>query len=251
MKICAYCGAADPATKEHIWPKSLIDKYESLRTYNPKTNKYFVGDPVIKDVCSYCNNEDLSKLDAYLSKLYDQSFCRIVMPGEDVTFEYNYELLLRSILKISYNSSRAFGDKKVITAHEVFKKYIIKGGYSAPVLLRLQIVTGASIVGRTGGPERVLNPEAMRCATMDYDGALKHRFLIRMVAVNSYWFYLILSYKKEPEHKWKEFLNGFSSWATPAGVAVKKGDQSIYIPVSKTTYMHPSLLGKLLLADIS
>lgn len=71
MKNCAYCGKSEKLTKEHIWPNTLIKKYEDLLTYNKNQNKFYKGDAVIKDVCSECNNIHLSKLDSYLSGLFD------------------------------------------------------------------------------------------------------------------------------------------------------------------------------------
>ncbi len=74
MKSCAYCNGNGLLTKEHIWPRSLITKYEGLKTYNPRNNTFYNGEPVIKDVCATCNNVHLSKLDYYLSELYENIF---------------------------------------------------------------------------------------------------------------------------------------------------------------------------------
>lgn len=48
MSKCAYCPSTGPFTKEHIWPKALIQKYDDLKTYYPKSNKFYTGEPVIK-----------------------------------------------------------------------------------------------------------------------------------------------------------------------------------------------------------
>jgi len=134
MKKCSYCNAGGSLTKEHIWPSSLIKKYEGgLRTYNKRNHNFHDSDPVIKDVCAECNNVKLSKLDAYLSSLYDDYFASPLSPGESTEIEYDYDLLLRSLLKISYNSSRASASPKIIQAHSHFRKYILNGGYT-PVL---------------------------------------------------------------------------------------------------------------------
>jgi hypothetical protein len=45
MSKCAYCPSTGPFTKEHIWPRALIQKYDDLRTYNPKSNKFYSGEP--------------------------------------------------------------------------------------------------------------------------------------------------------------------------------------------------------------
>ena len=64
------------------------------------------GQPTIKDVCPKCNNDVLSKLDSYGLELYKRCFYRIADAGESVTFDYDYERLLRWILKLNFNSAR-------------------------------------------------------------------------------------------------------------------------------------------------
>lgn len=104
MKKCAYCGHQEKLTREHIWPDSIVNKYEHhLDTYNKRTGNFYVGDPKIKDVCEQCNNVKLSILDTYLSDLYDKYFSEPLSPGDSTKIEYDYDLLLRSLLKISYN----------------------------------------------------------------------------------------------------------------------------------------------------
>ncbi|CAK8713345.1 hypothetical protein GMJAKD_02610 [Candidatus Electrothrix aarhusensis] len=117
MKVCAYCKKENTLTREHIWPTSIIKKQfsdELKSTYNPKNNRFYPGEPVIKDVCAECNNEKLSNIDRDLALLYDEHFHDIVQPGDSVFFEYNYENLLRGLLKISFNSARAQKNKNII-----------------------------------------------------------------------------------------------------------------------------------------
>ena len=249
MSKCAYCPSTGPFTKEHIWPKSLIQKYESLKTYNPKTNKFYQGEAVIKDVCSVCNNEKLSPLDNYLSSLYDNFLGQVVEAGEPARIEFDYSLLLRALLKISYNSTRAsdnISSKKLL---QTYAKFIIDGVYCKKVVLRLQIVTSSRMVDATNGVERIIRPVMMRCALVPYDGPLAQRFCIRMIAINSFWFFIVIPYKDEPLHKWEELLDGLSKWVTPTGVLIEQTASKILIPVEKTTYLHADLFGSLLSAN--
>jgi hypothetical protein len=248
MNKCAYCSSTGPLTKEHIWPKALIKKYEALKTYNPKSNKFYIGEAIIKDVCSECNNKNLSPLDDYLSQLYDSFFHKILSPGEAANFEFDYPLLLRALLKISYNSTRASDNEKSKILHAKFANFIVKGGHARKIMLRLQIVTSSRAINLTDQSEHILAPELMRCGIVNYDGPLAHRFCVRMIAINSFWFYLIIPYKDEAEHKWKDLLNGLANWITPTGVLIKTGTNKIHIPAEKTTYMHRDLLGSLLQA---
>ncbi len=251
MKKCAYCGSPSQPTKEHIWPKNLISKNEMTQTYNPKKNKFFPSEPVVKDVCVTCNNERLSIVDGYLSDLYENNFKEIIKAGSSATLNYNYDPLLRSLLKISYNSARAFGNKKNIKALEQYSKYILNGGYAPRVMLRLQIVTSSTSINLDTGETGNFSPEIFRSATIPYEKELSHRFLIRLVAINSYWFYIIIPFRSEPPHKWREMLSGFSNWRLQPGIIVEPGKNYMHIPANKTTYFDPRLLGPLLNAELT
>lgn len=105
---CAYCRKPGKLTREHLYPQFLL-RYsgKSFLGYNEAADKVLPGERVIRDVCSKCNNEVLGALDGYGHTYFrannlDQSFT------EEATTEivYDYDLLLRWVLKISYNSFR-------------------------------------------------------------------------------------------------------------------------------------------------
>jgi hypothetical protein len=253
MKICAYCELSCSPTKEHIWPSSIIRKYEPrLKTYNKRINKLYFGDLVIKDVCSQCNNVKLSKLDSYLSNLYDQFFAVPLYPGQSTEIEYDYNLLLRSLLKISYNSSRCFANSKIIKAHSRYRNYILDGGFCSNIMLRLQVVTSARMIINDELSDDLFDATLLRCAEIAYDGKLSDKFIIRLVAINSFWFYIIISVEPEFQYRWKEFLQAFSSWKIQSGIKLTPSynkeipTTKLKIPASQTTYMRPALLGSLM-----
>ncbi len=105
------------------------------------------------------------------------------------------------------------------------------------------------MVDATNGVERIIRPVMMRCALVPYDGPLAQRFCIRMIAINSFWFFIVIPYKDEPLHKWEELLDGLSKWVTPTGVLIEQTASKILIPVEKTTYLHADLFGSLLSAN--
>jgi len=113
-------------------------------------------------------------------------------------------------------------------------------------MLRLQVVTAAKMLIDGKLSEDQLPVTQLRCADIAYDGYLCHRFNVRLVAINSFWFYIIISNKVESKHKWKLFVEGFSSWKIQPGIELMPSLGKLEIPVNKTTYMHPSLLGSLL-----
>lgn len=249
MRVCAYCNLDGKMTREHIWPGSIIRKYEDMLTYNKSKHKFYEGEAVVKDVCKECNNVALGKLDIYLSGLFDSDFKKILDPGDAASLDYNYDLLLRVLLKISYNSARAAGNDSVVRKHLRFVEYILRGTHRGSVMLRLQVVTSAKMFIAGEADYEMSRPEILRCADIAYDGPLAKRFMVRMVAINCFWFYIIAPHKSEPEHKWKEFMSGFSQWYIQSGVLVSPALSRLDVPVNKTTYFDARLVAGLLDAD--
>ena len=111
-KICAYCKEEEKLTKEHLWPTSLHKRFNLANEQNEnyfwlsRLQRTIPNEPTIKDVCAHCNNITLSKLDKYICELFDRKFIHIVKFNEKISFEYDYHLLKRWLLKMSYNSAR-------------------------------------------------------------------------------------------------------------------------------------------------
>ncbi|MEM9276465.1 MAG: hypothetical protein AAGA80_26480 [Cyanobacteria bacterium P01_F01_bin.143] len=246
MKTCAFCDLGPPFTKEHIWPRGLISRFnEELLTFNKHINGHYKGDPLIKDVCQNCNNVKLIALDSYLCQLYDNHIGKIINSGEDVAIKYDYDLLLRGLLKISYNSARTQKHAISTATHKRYSKYILNGEYCPKTLLRLQIVTSSKVLDPEDGSSKLIEPGFLRCADIKYEGLLNHRFMIRMVAINSFWFFIIMSHRNESANKWKQFLANFNTSMRLKGVLVNPKAEILNIRVSQTTYIHPNLLGSL------
>lgn len=124
MTSCVYCKQEKPLTREHILP-SFIYKYQKstgnskLLEWREKPQKMVEGEAVIKDVCADCNNVTLSALDDHAKQILNKAgvFTPRFMK-KAVDLEYNYDLLSKWLLKVSFNSSRASG------IHEgIFEKY--------------------------------------------------------------------------------------------------------------------------------
>ena len=109
-RLCAYCGTTGSLTKEHIWPQWLNKLEPSyVMRFSAKAQKVFAGDLIVSDVCASCNNGPLSALDAYAHGLHVPFFSHVLPAAEQVSFEYDYDLLARWLLKVSFNSARANG----------------------------------------------------------------------------------------------------------------------------------------------
>lgn len=246
MKHCAFCNNQDKLTKEHIWPKSIIDKFQyDLDTYNPNIDRLIRAEPVIKDVCAECNNVKLSLLDSYISRMYDGYLYKQLNPGDYAYLKYDYEKLLRALLKISYNSSRAYSKTDSAEQLKRLAGFMLDGGYHFGVKLRLLIVTSAHIKVGNEIHKNAFPVTELRCGELPYDGDLHKRFIIRLVAINSFWFYIILSKKRETKDKWKRVEQGFKTWGMQPGIEIKSGTSEIQIPKEQTTYMCQELVGTL------
>ena len=114
MSICAYCKQERPATLEHVIPAFMyaLQKQagEGVIGWNEVIEKMVGGEAKVKDVCADCNNRVLGDLDAYGKSLLKESGLLVQnYLKRTLTLRYNYGLLLRWLLKVSFNSSRRDG----------------------------------------------------------------------------------------------------------------------------------------------
>ncbi|UMQ44131.1 hypothetical protein MKS83_10630 [Chryseobacterium sp. Y16C] len=200
MKKCSYCGKESKLTKEHIWPKCIIKRAPELNMkYLESQKKVFSRELVISDVCSDCNNTKLSYLDAYICQLYDRYFKFFKDKRETFEFECDYDLLLRSLLKITYNSSRTI--VKSNNFFQKYKDYILEGGRTREdIIVKLDIVIPAIIDGNK------VYPKSTRCGTLDI-GITSENFIMRTVAINSYYFSILFSKEEQIPNTFLPELN--------------------------------------------
>lgn len=248
-KKCAYCGATENFTKEHIFPASVIKNYTTdMRSINDKIEHDFQGDLVIRDVCAKCNNGALCILDASFIEVYKNQMAEPLNPGDEVFFEYNYDLLLRELLKISYNSARASKngyDAKVIL--EKYVPYILTGsGKISGIIVSLLIVTSANKINQeTGEQLGMMKPYLLRSASVEGLNLNTNNYITRMVAFNSFWFYLLIPKRSVTSEIKNNFWKEFKSKTHLHGVLLKKGVDSIKITKDKTTFIHTDLIEKM------
>ncbi|MCG7571045.1 hypothetical protein MHM89_13995 [Pseudoalteromonas sp. CNC9-20] len=130
MAECIYCGKSEKLTREHILPSFVYQHHYQIEGQNTvvgwreKPEKVIAGEAIIKDVCSNCNNIILSEYDSHVKGVLESAdiFQKNFLCKE-TSFHYDYALLSRWLLKVSYNSSRASG--KQIKEFESFKHYIL------------------------------------------------------------------------------------------------------------------------------
>ena len=134
MPTCVYCKQERPVTREHVIPAFMyaLQKQagEGVIGWNESIKKMVGGESKVKDVCADCNNRVLGGLDSYGKDLLGKSGLLVDnYLQQTLTLQYDYELLLRWLLKVSFNSARTGG------AHShIFEEHIpfMLGAAEAP-----------------------------------------------------------------------------------------------------------------------
>jgi len=150
----------------------------------------------IADVCAACNNGPLAALDAYVCRLYDQYFYRFHDGGSELLFCYDWSLLGNWLLKASYNAARAAGNKRDIEILARFAEFIRGEDLRQPdIAIWLDLVAPSYLAVQSDcglfAAEKLM-PEMTRLATVTIPDACLQEYTLRMVAINSFYFYLAI-----------------------------------------------------------
>lgn len=203
MPNCEYCRQPATLTKEHLWPASL---HKRLYAINQQTKNIFwlsrlqreiPNEPQIRDVCAHCNNVTLSKLDDYICKLFDSTFKSIAERHAELVFEYDYHLLKRWLLKISYNSARIHNSPDR-DALECVLPYILGADLRVgrSIQLFVQLVHPQEIseieANKDGDPQKkiLVEPSIHRLGHMIFRAHGVGQKILRTIHLRSYTFYL-------------------------------------------------------------
>ena len=144
MRECVFCGGKK-LSKEHVWSSCLLEKRRGNKKYSSSAvPDKFIGPNAlqIRDVCEKCNSNNLSELDGYFCQLYDDYIKNIIHEGDQISFNYNYSLLSRWLLKTLYNNARAGkAELKFINLLSQYNDYILNEQSGSPeFLLFLQLI---------------------------------------------------------------------------------------------------------------
>lgn len=192
MRVCAYCGANEKLTREHIWPAYITRRQSLAIRYSEKANKVFGGDLTVSDVCATCNNGPLSKLDTYSEKLYAHYWSKTVAKDQKVIFRYDFGLLSRWLLKISYNASRTTNlDSNSLRP---YAPTIASHGDCSPVQFAISVATikPARVVDAVTRSTRLVPPLGVRCGRLPLHPTYQEEWCGRLVLINSYCFILMI-----------------------------------------------------------
>lgn len=194
-KVCAYCEESNLLTKEHIWPGCILKRTPHMNArYYGKSEKFFRGELTIKDVCDICNNGVLSQLDDYICKLYDIYFFKIAKANKSFIFKYDYNKLLRWLLKISYNTARS--NDSDTEELRIYSDYIINGGEPPlTISLRIELIKPSKNPNYIKGSSKnkFIEPQSVRCCRIETEKGKVPGVTIRLVAINSFYFWLAIT----------------------------------------------------------
>jgi len=208
-KECAYCGSTEPFTADHVWPSCFLYRFgRHAAHFSVRGKQVHGGDYIVKDVCQTCNSERLSPLDSYFCRLYDEYFSHLHDFDSTVTLHYDFSLLARTLLKIAYNTARqGVSDAGPLGAIRGF----VLGRESSPGKLAIfaELVSPTMVPQPDGSICKVM-PNMYRSALGRYLGPGGDRIFLRVVAVNSYYFHLIVPLKVLPQVEFDEVVNQFN-----------------------------------------
>lgn len=207
-KECAYCGNAGPFTDDHVWPSCFLDRFgRHAAHFSVRGQRIHGADYVVKDVCKTCNSERLSPLDSYFCWLYDEYFYYLHDFDSTVTFHYDFNLLARSLLKISYNTARqGVSNPQPLLALRGY----ITGRDPRPAQLAVFVeLVSPTMAPQSDGSMCKVMPNMYRSCLGMYAGPGGDRILLRVVAINSYYFHLLVPLQKRLQPDFDEITIQF------------------------------------------
>lgn len=157
------------------------------------------GSITIGDVCRTCNNGFLSELDDYGAALYKQFFAVPPRPGQRIQFVFDYDKLLRWLLKLAYNTGRSRGwHSSLLQPLKESIPYIrSQASRPAAAILYLQLITPArlskqqraTVEEKTGEKLDEIPPDFVRITVFGYQGIVAGY----RIAMNGYVFYVLFA----------------------------------------------------------
>ncbi|MBC3884203.1 hypothetical protein [Undibacterium griseum] len=128
MPLCAYCKQEGSITREHIIPAFIYAFQKNIESsvigWSEIAGKMVRSEFKVKDVCKKCNNGPLSDLDAFGKRFLTCS--GVMVPNYtklSVNLSFDFDLLARWLLKISFNSARTNGEHAWL--FDGFESYIL------------------------------------------------------------------------------------------------------------------------------
>jgi hypothetical protein len=248
MPICAYCHQDRTSTREHVIPAFLYafqkEFGQPVSGWNETANQVVQGEAKIKDVCADCNNGVLGQLDAYGKQvLTDSGLLTQNFDRPSLSLRYDYSLLLRWLLKISFNSARMGGAHASYfqdhipfilgkVQHPPRHKVAVVAYLAAPELIR-KIPDPPQAFLTVAGKSGVVNPFFVR---IGYGGVSRNRLVHRPITLGAALFHLLL-FKSDvlPGHAASEIRSLIK--AQPEAVELSPKRRRVEIRAGKQTWL--------------
>lgn len=240
MGICAYCKAEGKMTREHLIPSWYIQSQDFSEGKNfffeKAPSKFLQSDPVIKDVCGECNNIKLGLLDEYAKILYMGTFFEDIYLGEKRVLKFDYEPLLRWLLKISYNSARIHGSNpEALSAYSL--QMLGDEALSTDIIVFAMAISptiysgGEPRLARRNESGEIIEPRWFRIGAFGVANSDWFNWIFRHVVINGYCFFLAIpkvgtEFSKESEGVKADLRKkGYGSLLKPLGSTLPKPKQ--------------------------
>lgn len=236
MAICSYCNKDKSLTHEHIipdWYLKIDPSPEDEGFLERIPHRFLTTDIVIKDVCADCNNLHLSKLDSYGKLLYESYFAEHIYKGENVEFKYDYNILIKWLIKMSYNSARIHKtDLEILNsyAHILISETSLPESvfvYCDTIAPSYQNHQGELEIASRNCSEEITKPEWFRVGVFRVPKFDSINWAFRHVSINSYAFYIFIPRvnSKEAVVEKEELVSAIKS-ARQYGVLLNKASST-------------------------
>ncbi|MFW1586387.1 hypothetical protein ACEWBR_22020 [Vibrio parahaemolyticus] len=203
MASCAYCKKDEKLTREHVIPNFMY-KFQKENVgnhtgWNEKAGKMLPSEMIVKDVCGDCNNVKLGGLDGYAQTFVTDNQIMVEnYTKPSISLSYDFDLLLRWLLKVSFNSTRSAGSHPEL--FEKFIPYILDNdksdcaqelflliGLVKPKILDATQIKDFQENGRSVTSKGELNPFHVRISTVQHPD---RSFVMRVVIIGALMFYI-------------------------------------------------------------
>lgn len=200
---CVYCGCDGKMTKEHVIPKGFIkhmDWDKQIVVLEKAPSRVINSELMVKDVCSNCNNGELSKLDAYALNLFLQCNNLISINTHKFYFKFQYDNLVRWLLKICFNSARANSSDYDASLYEKNADYILNKSNIKSHVCVYAVLLGYENIGSSFikkchhlQKKRVYEFDWFRIAPFKNMKTMTHSSALRVVIINSFVFVIVVT----------------------------------------------------------
>lgn len=204
---CAYCDNEGKMSREHIIPKGFIEymNIEEQSVWSDKAPVRLIkGELIVKDVCANCNNRELSQLDDYALNLILKYNEYISVSTRKLYFKYNYNMLVRWLLKICYNSARANDAKFDIKLYEKNVDYIMNRGCAESNITVFTMYMGSGCLSKEMAEhcyhlkdERDFEIDWFRIGPFRLTEHSTYYCASRCIIINSFAFFIVVSDKED------------------------------------------------------